>query len=100
MPAFDISGKGSLEDLPTAYTISVPGVMIASQTETIHLPQVVLKGTADFGNNGTVFAEARFNLESPKTRILLSAARINIPDLTISGQVKANIDGVIGLEGW
>jgi len=99
MPAIDISGKGSLEDLPTAYTISVPGVMIASQTKTIHLPQVVLKGTADLGNNGTVLAEAKFKLESPKTRILLSPARINIPDLTISGQVKANIDGVIGLEG-
>jgi hypothetical protein len=99
MPAFDISGKGSLEALPTAYTISVPGVMIASQTKTIHLPQVVLKGTADLGNNGNVFRGARFKLQSPNTRILLSPARINIKDLTLSGQVKANINGAIGLEG-
>ena len=99
MPAIDISGKGKLEDLPTAYTIRVPGVMIASQTQTIHLPQVVLKGTADLGNNGKVFPEATFKLQSPNTRILLSPARINITDLTVSGQVKPNINGAIGLEG-
>jgi len=99
MPAIDISGKGKLEDLSTAYAISVPKVMIASQTQTIHLPQVVLRGTADLGKNGNVFAEATFKLQSPNTRILLSPARINITDVTISGQVKTNIIGAIDLGG-
>ena len=99
LPAIDISGKGKLEDLPTAYTIRVPGVMIASQTETIHLPQVVLKGTADLGNNVKVFPAATFKLQSPNTRILLSPARINITDVTMSGQVKTNINSAIELEG-
>ena len=99
MPAIDISGKGKLEDLSTAYAISVPKVMIASQTQTIHLPQVVLRGTADLGKNGNVFAEATFKLQSPNTRILLSPARINITDVTISGQVKTNINGAIDLGG-
>jgi hypothetical protein len=99
LPAIDISGKGKLEDLPTVYTIRVPGVMIASQTKTIHLPRVVLKGTADLGNNGNVFPAATFKLQSPNTRILLSPARINIKDVTMSGQVKANGNGAIGLEG-
>ncbi len=99
MPAIDISGKGKLEDLSTAYTIRAPGVMIASQTETIHLPRVVLKGTADLGNNVKVFPEATFKLQSPNTRILLSPARINMKDLTMSGQVKTDINGAIGLEG-
>jgi hypothetical protein len=99
MPTIDISGKGKLEDLPTAYAISVPKVMIASQTQTIHLPQVVLKGTADLGNNSKVFSEAAFKLQSPNARILLSPARINITDLTLSGQVKTNINGAIDLGG-
>ena len=99
MPAIDISGKGKLEDLSTAYAISVPKVMIASQKKTIHLPQVVLRGTADLGKNGNVFAEATFKLQSPNTRILLSPARINITDVTISGQVKTNINGAINLGG-
>jgi len=99
LPAIDISGKGKLKDLPTAYTIRVPGVMIASQTETIHLPQVILMGTADLGNNGKVFQQATFKLQSPNTRILLSPARINITDVTMSGQVKTNINGATGLEG-
>ena len=99
MPAIDISGKGKLEDLSTTYAISVPKVMIASQTQTIHLPQVVLRGTADLGKNGNVFAEATFKLQSPNTRILLSPARINITDVAISGQVKTNINGAIDLRG-
>ena len=99
LPEIDISGKGKLDELPTAYTIRVPGVMIASQTRTIHLPRIVLKGTADLGNNGKVFPAATFKLQSPNTRILLSPVRINIKDLTMSGQVKANINGAIELEG-
>jgi hypothetical protein len=73
--------------------------MIASQKKTIHLPQVVLRGTADLGKNGNVFAEATFKLQSPNTRILLSPARIHITDVTISGQVKTNINGAINLGG-
>ena len=99
MPTIDISGKGKLEDLATAYTISVPKVMIASQTQTIHLPQVVLNGTADLGHNGNVFSEATFKLQSPNARILLSSARINITDVTLSGQVKTKINGAIDLGG-
>ena len=99
MPAIDISGTGKLEDLPTAYAISVPKVKIASQTQTIHLPQVVLKGTADLGNNGKVFSEATFKLQTPNARILISPARVNITDVAMSGQVKTNINGAIGLEG-
>ena len=99
MPAIDISGKGKLDDLSTAYAISVPKVMIASQTQTIHLPQVVLGGTADLGKNGKVFSEATFKLQSPNARILLSPARINITDVTVSGQVKTNITGAIDLGG-
>jgi len=99
MPAVDISGKGKLEDLTTAYTIRIPRVKIASQTNSIHLPQVLLKGTADLVNDGNVFPEATFKLQSPNTRILFSAARLNIADLTVSGQVKPNINGAIGLEG-
>ena len=99
MPAIDISGKGKLGDLATAYAISVPKVMIASQTQTIHLPQVVLKGTADLGNNGKVFSEATFKLQSPNASMLLSPARINITDVTMSGQVKTNINGAIDFGG-
>jgi hypothetical protein len=99
MPAIDISGKGKLEDLPTAYAISVPKVMIASQARTIHLPQVVLKGTADLGRDGKLFSEATFKLQSPNARILLSPARINITDFTLSGQVKTNINDAIDFGG-
>ena len=99
MPAVDISGKGKIENLPTAYAISVPKVMIASQTQTLHLPQVLLQGTADLGSNGRVFSGAAFKLQSPNARILLSPARINISDVTMSGQVKTNINGAIDLGG-
>ena len=99
MPALDIAGKGKLDDLPTAYTISIPEVMITSQAKTIHLPRVVLKGMADLGNNAKDFAEATFKLQSPNTRIVLAPTRINIKDATMSGQVKANSNGAIGLEG-
>ncbi len=99
MPAVEISGKGKLEDLTTAYTIGIPRVKIASQTNSIHLPQVLLKGTADLVSDGNVFPKATFKLQSQNTRILLSPARLNIADLTMSGQVKPNINGAIELEG-
>jgi len=96
MPTIDISGTGELDDLPTAYAIRVPRVNIASQTKKIHLPQVVLKGTADLANNGEVFPKATFKLRSPHTRILLSPARIDIRDMTLSGQVKTKINSPPG----
>ncbi len=99
IPAIDIFGKGRLDDLPTAYTISIPQVMIASQAGTIHLPQIVLKGTADLGNNGKGFPQTTFKLQAPDIRILLTPTRINIKDVTMSGRVKTNINGAIGLEG-
>jgi hypothetical protein len=99
MPVIDISGKGTLEDLPTAYTIRIPGVMIASRAGTIHLPQVVLKGTADLGNNGKGFPQATFKLQSPNIRIQLTPTRINIKNVTMSGRLQTNINGAIGLEG-
>ena len=99
MPVIDISGKGKFEDLPTAYEIRVPKVMIASPTQTVHLPQVVLKGTANLGNQGNVFSQARFKLQSPNARILISPARINITDVAISGEVKTNNIGATGLLG-
>ena len=99
MPAVNISGRGKLEDLSTAYTIRIPQVKIASQTSSIHLPQVLLKGTADLVNDGSVFPATTFKLQSQNTRILFSPARLNIADLTVSGQVKPNINGAIELEG-
>ena len=99
MPTIDISGTGELDDLPTAYAISVPRVNIASQTKKIHLPQVVLKGTADLANNGEVFPKATFKLQLPNTRIVLSPARIDIRDMSLSGQVKPKINSTPGLEG-
>jgi hypothetical protein len=99
MPEVDIYGKGKLEDLATAYMVRIPQVKIASQTKRIHLPQVLLKGTADLVSNGHVSPEATFKLQSPNTSILLSPAGIKIADLSISGQLKTNIKGAIGLEG-
>ena len=98
-PAVDISGKGKLENLTTTYTIRIPRVKIASQTNTIHLPQVFLNGTAHLVNNGNIFSVATFKLQSQNTRILFSPTRLNIADLTISGQVKPDLNGAIELDG-
>jgi hypothetical protein len=99
MPAVDISGRGKLDNLSTTYTIRIPRVKISSQTNSIHLPQVLLEGTADLVNDGSVFPETTFKLQSQNTRILFSPTRLNIADLKVSGQVKPNINGAIELEG-
>ncbi|MGD2014660.1 MAG: YdbH domain-containing protein [Desulfobacterales bacterium] len=99
MPAVNISGRGKLENLSTAYTIRIPRVKVTSQAKSIHLPQILLEGTADFVNDGNVFPKAAFKLQSQNNRMLLSPARLSIADLIVSGKVKPMINGAIELEG-
>ncbi len=70
------------------YSLSIPQLIIASQTKTIHLPRVVLEGKADLGSNGKSFPQATFKLESPNTGLQLGPAGVTITDVSMSGQAK------------
>jgi len=98
-PTIDITGRGTPDNLALDYSLIIPKLLIASQTKTIHLPRLVLKGTADFDPHGESLPKAIFKLQSPNTRILISPARISLRDVIISGQVDTKNNGTVAIEG-
>jgi hypothetical protein len=99
MPVIDISGKGTFKQLSTAFMIRIPGVFITDQSETVQLPQLVLKGTAGLNKDNDYFPKAEFTLQLADTRMMSKAARITIPAIKFSGGLKRKINGPIEAGG-
>jgi hypothetical protein len=99
IPQFKLSAKSESQIIDATYMLKVPGVRIASTSESIHLPQLTLKGTAQITNGADGASRATFDLHAPNTGLKLEGAEIKISDISLSGKLNRNVNRLIALDG-
>jgi len=92
IPEFNFSAAAKSGNIDAAYTLTVPAVQIASGSESINIPKLLLKGTSQSEKAPSGAAEVRLDLQAPNTAIKLKDGVVKIPKLEITG--KLNRDNV------
>jgi hypothetical protein len=99
IPLFKLSAKSTSQVIDAAYMLEVPGVRIASASESVQIPQLTLKGTAQIANGKDGAAGVTVDLRAPDTGIKLEGAKIKISDISLSGKLNRNVDRLIAIDG-
>ncbi len=99
IPQFKLSAKAVGQLIDAAYMLRVPGVRIASASESIQLPKLTLKGTAQITNGADGASRATFDLRAPNSGLKLEGAEIKISDISLSGKLNRRVDRLIALDG-
>ena len=99
IPQFKLSAKAESQIIDAAYMLKVHGVRIASAAETIQLPQLTLKGTAQIANETDRAAGVTFDFRVPNSGIKLEGAEIKIADISLSGKLNSLENRLIDLDG-
>jgi hypothetical protein len=105
LPEFNLSATGVFKNIDAAYMLTVPAVRIASESESINIPKLSLKGTARIENVPKGSSEVKFDLRAPNTGIKLKEGEITISDVAISGKLyrddvrQINLVGVMQFGG-
>ena len=99
IPQFKLSANSASHMIDAVYGLKVPGVRIASASESVQLPQLTLKGTAKLANAADRAAEATFDLHAPNAGIKLDGAELKITDISLSGKLNRNVNRLIAMDG-
>ncbi len=99
IPEFNLSATAVSENIDAVYELTVPAVRIASGSESINIPKLLLKGTARIENTPKGSAGVKFDLRAPNTGIKLKGGEITISDVAISGKLNRDDVRQINLEG-
>ena len=99
LPQFKLSAKSASQRIDAAYLLKIPRIRITSDSESLQLPQLTLRGTAQTAEGADGVLRASFDLRAPKTAIKLEGAEIKISDMSISGKLNRNVNRLIALEG-
>jgi hypothetical protein len=92
IPEFNLSANSESENIDAVYTLTAPAVRIVSETESINIPKLLLKGTARLNHAVNGSTGVTFDLRAPKSSVKIKNGNINISDFNISG--KLNRDDV------
>ena len=90
IPEFNLSAKSESGFIDAEYLLTAPGIRIASASESIHIPKLILKGTAQTANETNRSARVKFDLQAPNTGLHIEGGEIKIPDVALSGELNAN----------
>ena len=98
-PDFKLSARGGAKVINADYVLTAPAVRVASGSETVSVPEVLVKGTAKLepGANGS--SSLKFDIQAPNTGITMKEGRIKIPKFTLSGKLNQDADRQISTEG-
>ena len=91
-PEFNLSATAASDKIKAAYQLTVPTVQVDSESESISIPKLLLKGTAKLENKPRGPAGLTFELRAASTAIKLKDGAVKLPDVVISG--KLNRDDV------
>jgi len=92
VPEFNFSAAAKSGNIDAAYSLTVPAVQIASGSESINIPKLLLKGTAQSEKSPSASAEVRLDLQASNTAVKLQDGVVKIPKIGITG--KLNRDDV------
>jgi len=90
IPEFNLSATAKPGNIDAAYMLRAPSVRIASGSESINIPKLLLKGAAQLENTPSDSAEVRFELQAPNTSLKLKDGQIKISNFAISGELNRN----------
>jgi len=99
IPEFNLSATSESEKINAAYMLRAPGVRIASASESIQIPELKLKGTAQIATGTDGAFGVTIDLRAPKTVIKLESAEVKISDVSLSGKLNMNDNRLISLDG-
>ena len=91
-PEFDLSAKAESKVIDATYRIAAPTVQITTRSESINIPELLLKGTAQISHATNGAAQVNFDIQAPKTGIKVKDGTIKITRAALSG--KLNRDAV------
>jgi len=91
-PEFNFSATAKSAKIEAAYQLTVPKVQVVSESESINIPKLLLKGTAKLERKPREHAGLKFELRAANTAVKLKDGEIKLPDVVISG--KLNRDDV------
>lgn len=100
LPIFYVSGTGDHDKGSATYKAAAPYVKAFAKFGTIQIPAVSLKGEARFGNSmrmGQGFAD--FELKAPGTALTMASSNINIPNISLAGELQEGKDRVLHFVG-
>jgi len=98
-PEFSLSATAGSQIIEAAYMLTTPRVRITSGSETISIPVVSLKGTAQLDHMANDSTTIKFDLQAPNTGIKLKEGNIKIPKLALSGKLNRAANRQISVEG-
>jgi hypothetical protein len=99
IPEFSLSAKAESHNIEAAYRLITPAVRITSGSETITIPEVSLKGTAQLDLTANDSTAIKFDLQAPNIGIKLKEGNIKIPKLALSGKLNRDANRQISIQG-
>jgi hypothetical protein len=105
IPEFNLSATAESENIDAAFMLTAAAVRIASGSESINIPKLILKGTAQIDNTANGSTGLRFNLRALNTGIKLKDGEIKISEFAISGKLnrddvrQTTLEGVVQFSG-
>jgi hypothetical protein len=99
IPEFNLSAKAESGDIDAAVMLMARAVRIASGSESINIPKLLLKARAQIDNAANGSTGVRFDLRAPNTGIKFKDGEIKISDVAISGKLNRDDDRQITLGG-
>lgn len=88
IPEFNLSVTAESENIDAAYMLTAAAVRIASASESINIPKLLLKGTAQLENKPTGSAEVTYDFQAPNTGIKLKDGEIKISNVALTGTLN------------
>ena len=99
LPEFKLSANAGAQHIDAEYWMKIPAVRVASASESIQLPQLLLKGEAQIASGAKHTAGVTFDLRAPNADLKLKGADIKISEFSISGKLNRGDDRLIALDG-
>jgi hypothetical protein len=99
IPEFSLSAKAESQNIEAAYSLITPAVRITSGSETVSIPEIALKGTAQIDHTANDSATINFDLRAPNTGLKLKEGHIKIPKLALSGKLNRDANRQISIKG-
>lgn len=88
LPEFNLSATAESDKIEAAYQLTVPTVRVVSESESISIPKLLLKGTAELENKPRDTAGAAFELRAANTEVKFKEGAFKLPDFVITGQLN------------
>ena len=99
LPLLNLSGRTGKNQMTAAFSLVLADARMDSGLETIRIPEVILKGTANVSGEDPAGVRGQLEIQAPGTAIKSAAGKVTIRDVSLSGKIDKTIGNATGFSG-